>query len=208
MSNKKKNRLVIEDCGLSEDKKSFRLAFDVSDPGEYLVSVILYRQHIVGSPLKFIIPPSTVTNEVTNDSVFNPDAQKVTRYVEEKSKDASTGVETSKDVSGEVILNPPSIQTNDPGNAPKVENEEPVQKMKTNLMTAHVDCDGPGDNDRELLYVTAVEDTHQIEVPESNIRTNEEQRGKFEKSNANINPKSREEMNPNTELEIKPLISM
>eukprot|EP00092_Neocalanus_flemingeri_P030596 GFUD01033220.1.p1 GENE.GFUD01033220.1~~GFUD01033220.1.p1 ORF type:complete len:644 (+),score=221.26 GFUD01033220.1:60-1991(+) len=40
-----------EYCKLSEDKKSFQIAFLAQKPGMYLVTVLLYDQHITNSPL-------------------------------------------------------------------------------------------------------------------------------------------------------------
>ena len=40
-----------EDCKLSEDQKSFQMSFLAQKPGLYMVTVLLYDQHITNSPL-------------------------------------------------------------------------------------------------------------------------------------------------------------
>jgi len=43
------------DCKLSEDKKSFQIAFLTTRPGTYVVTVLLYDQHVMDSPLALIV---------------------------------------------------------------------------------------------------------------------------------------------------------
>merc|ERR1719431_2272820 len=44
-----------EECKLSSDKKSFQIAFLTTAPGTYVVTVLLYDQHVVDSPLSLIV---------------------------------------------------------------------------------------------------------------------------------------------------------
>jgi len=44
-----------EECKLSEDKKSFQIAFLMQRPGTYVVTVLLYDQHVVDSPLAITV---------------------------------------------------------------------------------------------------------------------------------------------------------
>jgi len=40
-----------EECKLSQDKKTFQIVFKVTKPGNYVVTVLLYDQHVADSPL-------------------------------------------------------------------------------------------------------------------------------------------------------------
>merc|ERR1719431_1860563 len=44
-----------EECKLSSDKKSFQIAFLTTTPGTYVVTVLLYEQHVVDSPLTLVV---------------------------------------------------------------------------------------------------------------------------------------------------------
>jgi len=44
-----------EECKLSSDKKSFQIAFLTTMPGTYVVTVLLYDQHVVDSPLTLVV---------------------------------------------------------------------------------------------------------------------------------------------------------
>merc|ERR1719431_2359226 len=44
-----------EECKLSSDKKSFQIAFLTTAPGTYVVTVLLYDQHVVDSPLTLVV---------------------------------------------------------------------------------------------------------------------------------------------------------
>jgi len=52
-----------EECKLCDDKKSFQIAFLVTVPGTYIVTVLLYGQHIVDSPLSVIASESLQKEE-------------------------------------------------------------------------------------------------------------------------------------------------
>jgi len=53
-----------EECRLSEDKKSFQIAFLVERPGSYVVTVLLYDQHVVDSPLAITVAESKSLDKV------------------------------------------------------------------------------------------------------------------------------------------------
>jgi len=58
MKSKHGNRslpFVREECCLSEDKTTFKMAFVVDEIGSYLVTVLLYGQHVTNSPLNIIV---------------------------------------------------------------------------------------------------------------------------------------------------------
>jgi len=56
-----------EDCKLSEDKRSFQIAFLMTGPGTFVVTVLLYDQHVVDSPLTIIASESKINN--TRDNI-------------------------------------------------------------------------------------------------------------------------------------------
>jgi len=49
-----------EECKLSEDRKSFQIAFLVQRPGTYMVTVLLYDQHVTDSPLTLLVAEDKV----------------------------------------------------------------------------------------------------------------------------------------------------
>jgi len=53
-----------DECRLSDDKKSFQIAFMMARPGTYVVTVLLYDQHVLDSPLTIIASePKTSTKD-------------------------------------------------------------------------------------------------------------------------------------------------
>merc|ERR1719233_450610 len=76
-----------EECKLSSDKKSFQIAFLTTMPGTYVVTVLLYDQHVVDSPLTLIVSEPDNTG---NKEKFDQQTSKVNSQ-EEENKDFETG---------------------------------------------------------------------------------------------------------------------
>jgi len=77
-----------EECKVSEDQKSFKIAFPVSSPGEYTVTVLLYGQHVQHSPLSVHVPPE----KVCQNTKINPLNPTIPRAI---TSPKSTGLSTS-----------------------------------------------------------------------------------------------------------------
>merc|ERR1712096_294500 len=52
-----------EECKLSENKKSFQICFLVQKPGVYMVTVLLYDQHVTDSPLMLMVSDEEMVTE-------------------------------------------------------------------------------------------------------------------------------------------------
>jgi len=58
-----------EQCKLSQDKKSFQIVFKVNKPGNYVVTVLLYDQHVVDSPLVLLAGEPHKIEEIVRDAI-------------------------------------------------------------------------------------------------------------------------------------------
>jgi len=60
-----------EECKLSENKKSFQICFLVQKPGVYMVTVLLYDQHVTDSPLMLMVSDEDIVTE-KDEQVVTP----------------------------------------------------------------------------------------------------------------------------------------
>jgi len=61
-----------EECKLSEDKRSFQIAFMVQRPGMYVVTVLLYDQHVADSPLTLVVSETQLKEKFLEMSLGQP----------------------------------------------------------------------------------------------------------------------------------------
>jgi len=76
-----------EECKLSSDKKSFQIAFLTTMPGTYVVTVLLYDQHVVDSPLTLVVSDSHISE---SEDKLDHQICKV-EFPKEDKKDFKTG---------------------------------------------------------------------------------------------------------------------
>jgi len=59
-----------EECKLSEDKKSFQICFLMQKPGVYMVTVLLYDQHVTDSPLMLMVSDEDMVTEKNEQAII------------------------------------------------------------------------------------------------------------------------------------------
>jgi len=59
-----------EECKLSENKKSFQICFLVQKPGVYMVTVLLYDQHVTDSPLMLMVSDEEMVTEKNEQPII------------------------------------------------------------------------------------------------------------------------------------------
>jgi len=102
-----------EECKLSSDKKSFQIAFLTTMPGTYVVTVLLYDQHVVESPLSLIVCEPQPENKDKSDH----QSSKV-EFPKEDKKDFKTGnSDKSSGISSCHVYKEPKLDTTTAGPA-------------------------------------------------------------------------------------------
>jgi len=72
-----------EECRLSEDKKSFQIAFMMTRPGTYVVTVLLYDQHVLDSPITIIAsdPKTSIQEDVHHRQAIQSQISKTNEHL-------------------------------------------------------------------------------------------------------------------------------
>jgi len=118
-----------EECRLSEDKKKFQIAFMMTRPGTYVVTVLLYDQHVLDSPLTIIA--SEQKNSINEDDMQQQAIQSQVSKTKDHAIDqldqgqGKSGIQSGQDTSQSpsvsvklVMKSPVSLNENYPHSGP------------------------------------------------------------------------------------------
>jgi len=73
-----------EECKLSKDEKTFQICFLAQNPGVYLVTVLLYDQQIVDSPLTLLVSEKKLDKDKLEDQLEESTVEGVTSITSRK----------------------------------------------------------------------------------------------------------------------------
>jgi len=136
-----------EECKLSEDKKSFQIAFLVQRSGSYVVTVLLYDQHVVDSPLTITVAESE--SLVKDDKIRAVQVEKSTYqekndiFVKSKVVSKSEVVTTSPSPTADPINSVPALKSSTPAT---FEASAPRPSMRRPLSATLPKSDPPARN--------------------------------------------------------------